>query len=77
MRRSPRPSTGRAAHPDRAALAASFAEDVALDLPVCGGDAEATARDNVDCARPAAAPRLMGQHSDRPVPRPRRGRRMV
>lgn len=32
MRRSPRPSTGRAAHPDRAVLAASFAEDVVLDL---------------------------------------------
>ena len=37
MRRSPRPSTGRAAHPDRAVLAASFAEDVVLDLQ-CSAD---------------------------------------
>lgn len=35
MRRSPRPATGRAAHPDRATLAASFAEDVVLDLQCC------------------------------------------
>lgn len=35
MRRSPRPTTGRAAHPDRAVLAASFAEDVVLDLQCC------------------------------------------
>lgn len=35
MRRSPRPASGRAAHPDRAVLAASFAEDVVLDLQCC------------------------------------------
>lgn len=83
MRRSPRPSTGRAAHPDRAVLAASFAEDVVLDLQ-CSDDDSASASGTVVVTRrsddgcvnggsPRAAPRTNAP----PIPKPRSGREGV
>lgn len=73
MRRSPRPSTGRAAHPDRAVLAASFAEDVVLDLQCSDEDSgSGTETKSGDCVNgsPRAAPRT----NVPPIPKPRSGR---
>lgn len=73
MRRSPRPS-GRAAHPDRAVLAASFAEDVVLGLQCCGdatNSQQPTAGlppSGTETRSPKAAPR-----SNPPIPKPRSG----
>lgn len=77
MRRSPRPdgTGGRAAHPDRAILAASFAEDVVLDLADDedeGGATKAQTQTSVAAdveESPKAAPRT----NPPPVAKPRSG----
>lgn len=86
MRRSPRPSTGRAAHPDRAVLAASYAEDVVLDLQCSeeensasvqqlqqqGSTSSGTVMHVAASMSPKAAPRS-NQNQNKPLPRPRSG----